>query len=85
VALVLLLLGGESDAPTNAYGQFAKTYRLTPQEAKVLQGIIEGYCLKEIASHHDVSFNTVRSQLASVMQKTYCKRQKDLVRLFLVG
>ncbi|MDD2722939.1 MAG: helix-turn-helix transcriptional regulator [Methylovulum sp.] len=80
---VVLLLSYESDAQTDAYGLFAQKHRLTPQETKVLQGIIEGYCLKEIAGHHAVSFNTVRSQLASVMQKTYCKRQKDLVRLFL--
>jgi|GEM_PF-1564201 len=82
---VVLLLSNETDPQTDAYGLFAKQHRLTPQETKVLQGIIEGYCLKDIAEHHGVSFNTVRSQLASVMQKTYCKRQKDLVRLFLAG
>lgn len=82
---VVLLLSDESDTQTDAYGRFAKKHRLTPQETKILQGIVEGYCLKEIAYHHAVSFNTVRSQLASVMQKTYCKRQKDLVRLFLAG
>jgi len=82
---VVLLLSHENDTQTDVYEQFAHKHRLTHQETKVLQGIIEGYCLKEIAEFHAVSFNTVRSQLASVMQKTYCKRQKDLVRLFLAG
>jgi hypothetical protein len=51
------------------YEQFAKQHRLTPQETKVLPGIIDGFALKEM----------------SVMQKTYCKRQKHLVRLFFMG
>ncbi|TAL51695.1 MAG: LuxR family transcriptional regulator, partial [Methylovulum sp.] len=79
---VLLLFSVESVLPANAYQCFAKVHRLTCQETKVLQGIVEGYVLKEIAERHAVSVNTVRSQLASLMQKTYCKRQKDLVRLF---
>lgn len=63
--------------------RFAKTYLLTARETEVLQGIVEGYSPKEIAEHHQVSYNTVRSQLASLMQKTECRRQKDLIRLFL--
>jgi DNA-binding CsgD family transcriptional regulator len=79
---VLLLLTEANSTPTNFYEQFLKGYRLTPQEGKVLQGLVTGYSLKEIADRHQVSYNTVRSQLASLLQKTDCHRQKDLLRLF---
>ena len=82
---VVLMLSNETDMQADAYGQFAHKHQLTPQETKVLQGIVEGFVLKEIADRHAVSINTVRTQLKNVMQKTYCKRQKDLVRLFLAG
>ncbi len=82
---VVLLLSNECGTQHDVYGQFAKKHQLSPQETKVLQGIVEGFVLKEIADRHDVSINTVRTQLKNVMQKTYCKRQKDLVRLFLTG
>lgn len=79
---VLLLLTETNATPTNAYEQYAKSYRLTPQECKVLQGLVAGYSLKEIAERHQVGYNTVRSQLASLLQKTDCHRQKDLLQLF---
>jgi len=71
------------DATQEAVNHFVHTYRLTGREAKVLQCLMEGYSPKEIAERHGVSHNTVRSQLASLMRKTDCRRQKDLIRLFL--
>ena len=82
---VLLLLTEANAKPTNSYEQFTQSYRLTPQEGKVLQGLVAGYSLKEIAERHQVSYNTVRSQLANLLQKTDCHRQKDLLRLFFSG
>jgi DNA-binding CsgD family transcriptional regulator/PAS domain-containing protein len=82
---VLLLLTEANAKPTNSYEQFTQSYRLTPQEGKVLQGLVAGYSLKEIAERHQVSYNTVRSQLATLLQKTDCHRQKDLLRLFFSG
>ena len=60
----------------------AQTYRLSTQELKIWQMLVEGSDLKTIAETHQVSINTVRTQLASIFQKTDCKRQKDLVRLY---
>lgn len=71
--------------PRNRLDRFIKTYRLTHRETDVLLGLMEGYAPKEIAERHGVSRNTVRSQVASLLQKTACKRQKDLIRLFLKG
>ncbi|TPQ29032.1 helix-turn-helix transcriptional regulator [Methylomonas koyamae] len=61
---------------------FAKTYQLTGRETEVLQGLTDGLSPKQIAERDDVSRNTVRTQLTSLMQKTDCHSQKDLVRLF---
>lgn len=79
---LLLLLNDEADTRQDGY---ARQYQLTRQESKVLQALVSGLTLKDIAERHAVSINTVRSQLAGVMQKTGCKRQKDLVRLFFCG
>lgn len=83
LVLVLVEAFGNTSISEDAYQHFAKSHRLTRQETKVLQGIVEGFSAKEIAERHAVSYNTVRSQLASLMQKTDCRRQKDLIRLFL--
>jgi hypothetical protein len=40
---VLLLLTEANAKPTNPYEQFTQRYRLTPQEGKVLQGLVAGY------------------------------------------
>lgn len=78
-------LGIAQEGSRNRLDCFAKIFRLTQREAEVLQGLLEGYATKEIAKRHDVSWNTVRSQVASLLQKTECRRQKDLIRLFLQG
>ncbi|WP_160167667.1 helix-turn-helix transcriptional regulator [Methylomonas sp. MK1] len=64
---------------------FAKTYQLTGRETEVLQGLTDGLSPKQIAERDDVSRNTVRTQLSSLMQKTHCHSQKDLIRLFLIS
>ena len=82
---ILLLLAEENSHLSNPYDHFGKLYRLTRQEIKVLQGLVAGYSTKEIADRHYVSYHTVRSQLASLLQKTGCHQQKDLLRLFFSG
>lgn len=62
--------------------RFAKTYLLTTRETEVLQGLTDGLSPKEIAERDGVSRNTVRTQLASLMQKAECHSQKELVRLY---
>ncbi len=69
----------------NRLNRFAKTFRLTHRETSVLQGMLDGYATREIAERHGVGRNTVRSQVASLLQKTECRRQKDLIGLFLKG
>lgn len=78
---VLLLLTEEKQSPN--YAAFAKAHHLTRQELKVLQAMVEGLSSRQLADYHQVSYNTIRSQLASLLQKTACKSQKDLVRYLI--
>jgi DNA-binding CsgD family transcriptional regulator len=81
----ILLLLSEESISTNPMEQFAKQYRLTRQEIKVLQGLAEGLSAKEIAERNHVSHNTVRTQLAILLQKTSCKTQKRLIHLLITN
>jgi DNA-binding CsgD family transcriptional regulator len=56
-------------------------FDLTPAEARVARGLTSGESLEAIASRGGVSLNTVRTQLGSVLQKTGCHRQAEVVAL----
>ncbi|SFP20890.1 regulatory protein, luxR family [Variovorax sp. PDC80] len=58
-------------------------FGLTPAEARVLVALVEGQTLKQHAAAQAVSINTVRTQLAALMDKMGCQRQIDLVRMAL--
>ena len=53
-------------------------FDLTPAEARVARAIAEGLTPGEIAERHNVSRETVRSQLKRVLLKTSTKRQSEL-------
>ena len=56
---------------------------ITPSEALVLRSLVDGRNPSEISADHGISINTVRKQIAMLLQKTGCARQVDLVRLAL--
>jgi len=56
-------------------------FDLTASEARVARGLAAGETLDEIAATGGVAISTVRSQLRSVLQKTGCSRQAELVAL----
>jgi pimeloyl-ACP methyl ester carboxylesterase/DNA-binding CsgD family transcriptional regulator len=64
---------------------FADIYRLTPKETRVAEHIVQGLSPQRIASRLHVSYNTVRSQLKSIYQKTRTQTQIELVNLVLSG
>ena len=59
-------------------------FDLTPAEARVAHGIVEGTTIEAISSTLGVSRETIRAQLKSVFAKTGVQRQAELVAL-LVG
>ncbi|MGH7022354.1 MAG: helix-turn-helix transcriptional regulator [Caulobacteraceae bacterium] len=61
----------------------AELFGLSPAEARVALALFEGLTLREAADASGVSFNTVRTHLARIFDKTGVNRQSELVRLML--
>lgn len=56
-------------------------FDMTVAETRIAKGLSKGRTLAEIAEDGDVSITTVRSQLSSILEKTGCSRQAELVGL----
>jgi DNA-binding CsgD family transcriptional regulator len=56
-------------------------FHLTPAEVRLTLAIFSGNTLSEAAQLNQVSRETVKSQMASVFQKTGARRQAELIRL----
>jgi DNA-binding CsgD family transcriptional regulator len=56
-------------------------FDFTPAEAKVARFIAQGETVEDIALTNDVSVNTIRAQVRSVLDKTGCKRQIEVATL----
>jgi DNA-binding CsgD family transcriptional regulator len=56
-------------------------FGLTSAEARLAIALLDGRSLSEAAECHNVSLETVRSQIKSLFQKTGTRRQGELVRL----
>lgn len=54
-------------------------YGLTRAEARLTSGLVAGDELKALATEYGVSYNTVRSQLRSILGKLGIQRQSELV------
>jgi len=59
----------------------ARSYGLTPGEARVLQAVAEIGGVRPVAVALGLSHTTVKTHLRHIYQKTGTKRQIDLVRL----
>jgi DNA-binding NarL/FixJ family response regulator len=58
-------------------------YGLTSAETRLLLALLDGACVSGYAESAGVSLNTVRSQLKSILLKTGCRRQAELMRKIL--
>lgn len=58
-------------------------YGLTPAEARLAQGLLEGGSLGEIAASTGLKESTVRSQVSSIFEKTHTSRQPQLIKLLM--
>lgn len=56
---------------------------LTRTEAQIAQALADGRTLAEISDLRGASLNTVRNQVKSILTKTGCRRQSELVALVL--
>lgn len=63
--------------------QVAKSLRLTPAESRVAVVLAEGFTTGEIAEATGKALHTVRWLVQRALEKTFCSRQAELVRLVL--
>lgn len=68
---------GAQNAPSTAI--LSGLFDLTPAEARVARGLIEGLTVAELAAAHGLAESTVRNQLRAVFEKTGATRQSDFV------
>jgi DNA-binding NarL/FixJ family response regulator len=59
---------------------FARHHHLTPSETQVLKLLARGQELPAIAQALGVAYSTVRTHMATLLAKTGCARQADLMR-----
>lgn len=78
IVLLEPLHGAESTAAAESLASF---YRLTMAERRVLEGLVTGQTVREIAAASGTSWETVRSHLKGIYSKVGVSRQVDLVRL----
>ena len=69
----------QTRAPSTAL--MRSLFDMTVAETRIARGLMKGQTLKEIAGDGNVSIATGRYQLASVLEKTGCGRQAELVGL----
>lgn len=58
-------------------------YQLTEAEGEVCQLLLEGNSSAVMAEKRNVSTETIKTQVKSLLRKTDCKRRSDLIRLVL--
>jgi len=80
---VLLLIRDSGLKPELATDDFGRLYKLTPAETRLLDAILHGRSLKDYSVAARVTYNTARTQLQSVFQKTGFGRQAELVSAML--
>ena len=54
-------------------------YLLSPREAEVLQSLIKGHSIKQIAAALSISFDTTRSHLKNIYQKLHVNCGKEAI------
>ena len=60
-----------------------RLYGLTPAEARVLEALVAGHNLKGTAGGLGIAYETARSHMKSIFDKTNTRRQIDVVKLVL--
>jgi len=82
-----VLEGGAPMSPTIAkkvlrtfqVKQETKKYNLSPREIEVLQWLIKGYSIKQIAVEMNLAFDTIRSHLKNIYQKLHVNCGKEAI------
>jgi len=77
----LLLLGRRCVCEDLAVQCFARSRRLTPAEARVLEALCGGVTPAQIAERQSVRISTIRTQIGGIREKTGARSIRALVRM----
>jgi DNA-binding CsgD family transcriptional regulator len=83
-ALVLIVADPDAPPPPRS-AAIATAYGLSPAEQRVVDGLLSGLRLKDIALTNGISKETVRTQLHSVLGKMDIEGQADVIREALLS
>ncbi|WP_186332398.1 helix-turn-helix transcriptional regulator [Bordetella genomosp. 13] len=79
--LAMVLVRSASGQPLSLQESLTDIFRLTPAEARLLELLQQDLSLAQAAESLGVSYATVKTQLASLFQKTGTRRQAELLLL----
>ena len=82
-ATAIIFINNPDDARSPAQATLMAQFGLTPAEAKLAAGLLDGKQLEEYAQQNGLSLHTVKAQLKQVFAKTGCTRQAEFIRLAL--
>lgn len=80
-AVATLFISDPDAKPTDRTAALRTAYRLSPTEVRVAQAMVEGESIKAFAIRNEMSYETARTHLRRVLEKTGTRRQSGLVRL----
>jgi DNA-binding CsgD family transcriptional regulator len=83
-AAILFLRDPEQELSVDP-ADLRQLYDLTAAEAELAASLARGLSLEEAAARRGISYETARTQLKSLFQKTGCRKQSQLVALLLNG
>jgi len=81
-AVVLMIIDPELEAQV-AGEWLQRRYGLSCAESRLVQSLLQGVCLREAAEKNQLTYETARSYLKIIFQKTGASRQSELVSLLL--
>jgi DNA-binding CsgD family transcriptional regulator/PAS domain-containing protein len=82
---VVLFISAPEHIPVPIVDQIAAQLQLTPAEARLAAGLVEGKSIRQIAEEAKVTLNTARTHLKRVFLKAGVSRQGELIRILLTG
>lgn len=76
---VLVITGKQHMCEQISLQFFARRYALSRSEQIVLQALVQGYSVQEVAEERGLALSTVRSQVKDIRIKTRCKSVRELL------
>lgn len=82
-AHVMVMIAEPNQHASGDFGAFAKLYKLTTAETRVLKHLLQQQSTQEMAETLQISMNTLRTQLKALFAKTHTKNQRELIKFCL--